>query len=467
MSSVDSHPPETGIHLQIESSSSAVDGKGLFENGSTREETRDQAAFNLVQSEKHSSIAGGVSNGELSNSSNQSSEKLNVGFALRTALDENESPSSTYTNFQDSLNSKSPDTGNALPIPDFGRGVSSEPFKTGVRSGMEQQNSGDSDTSSSCGEERMDSFDETSSLNDNMAKFRRYMDEKDSWLSSDDELKEEQNAGVAKSPTDMSSVNAHPEVLNAIKYVTNLGLPPDTPGMSTDGLDFGNENATHKYEAERENEPEHNSEADYESEREQDNEAEGNDGDEPETQMETNDIYVNTSTYAAEAELKRDKVVANVDINRYTAPLSDHFATQTSGLDHRLETGRETVGENVRESNEPFPDSAPLSEHRVKRGSLPNFFMPTKQLEQSMRVVRLGATVGELPSGALAPGAHSRLLDRVNKAGNEEKQRKRDSKLRSEFARRELLFNSKKNSSPPITTTEAQRIAKIFATKIP
>ena len=91
--------------------------------------------------------------------------------------------------------------------------------------------------------------------------------------------------------------------------------------------------------------------------------------------------------------------------------------------------------------------------------TIPNFFLPTEQLEQSMRALRLAArSHPALPGREDAPGSKSRLLSRSagrTTAGS--------GGMAEEFAKRKLVY--KERGDPPISNNEAQRIARIFSSK--
>ncbi|XP_068718257.1 C2 domain-containing protein 3-like isoform X2 [Montipora capricornis] len=92
-----------------------------------------------------------------------------------------------------------------------------------------------------------------------------------------------------------------------------------------------------------------------------------------------------------------------------------------------------------------LPKHATLSSHH-----LPNFFMPTEQLEESMRVLRLGMQSNSSRS-------HSKLLSRshyldIPAKGN----------LTEVFAKREPIYMARNGVRPPISNSEAERIARIF-----
>lgn len=92
-----------------------------------------------------------------------------------------------------------------------------------------------------------------------------------------------------------------------------------------------------------------------------------------------------------------------------------------------------------------LPKHATLSSHH-----LPNFFMPTEQLEESMRILRLGMQSNSSRS-------HSKLLSRshyldIAAKGN----------LTEVFAKREPIYMARNGVRPPISNSEAERIARIF-----
>ncbi|XP_048589193.1 C2 domain-containing protein 3 isoform X3 [Nematostella vectensis] len=95
---------------------------------------------------------------------------------------------------------------------------------------------------------------------------------------------------------------------------------------------------------------------------------------------------------------------------------------------------------------------------------LPNFFMPTRQLEQSMRALRLDAKLGRpySVSGKGSPPPRSKLLARAANAleGGEGIEG-----VSREFARRKVRYKAKKDECPPLSSFDADRIARIFSSK--
>lgn len=91
----------------------------------------------------------------------------------------------------------------------------------------------------------------------------------------------------------------------------------------------------------------------------------------------------------------------------------------------------------------------PLS-HRQTSAMLPNFFMPSEQLEESMRALRLGTSNTSSHSKLLAYSQHTRN----NQCTKEN--------LTEKFAKRKQYYKDKKDERPPISHSEVDRIARIF-----
>ena len=91
----------------------------------------------------------------------------------------------------------------------------------------------------------------------------------------------------------------------------------------------------------------------------------------------------------------------------------------------------------------------PLSHHQTS-ATLPNFFMPSEQLEESMRALRLGAS---------NTSSHSKLLAYSQHTGNNQCTKEN---LTEKFAKRKQYYKDKKDGRPPISHSEVDRIARIF-----
>ena len=81
---------------------------------------------------------------------------------------------------------------------------------------------------------------------------------------------------------------------------------------------------------------------------------------------------------------------------------------------------------------------------------LPNFFIPSEQLEESMRALRLGSSTKSSHPKLLA---HSKQL-KTHQQTTEN--------LSEKFSRRQPVYKARKDEKPPISDSEVDRIAKIF-----
>jgi hypothetical protein len=102
--------------------------------------------------------------------------------------------------------------------------------------------------------------------------------------------------------------------------------------------------------------------------------------------------------------------------------------------------------------------------------SLPNFFMPTQQLEHSMRALRLGARLSHShPTSLLDNQPQSKLLQRsyrnkiLHSNGSESNAGTRE--IVSQFSQKQTIYKAKNKQQPPLSATEIDRIARIFSSK--
>ena len=98
--------------------------------------------------------------------------------------------------------------------------------------------------------------------------------------------------------------------------------------------------------------------------------------------------------------------------------------------------------------------SVPLSGHHLTN-TLPNFFMPTEQLVESMRSLRLGSSNQRYGSTS-----HSKLLARSSHLKSDGQHTKGN--LTEQFTKRKPVYKARRDERPPISRSEAARIAKIF-----
>ena len=381
------------------------------------------------------------------------------------ATDEGTGTNSTETisNIEEPSNSRSPETKIMLSSHSFSNVPSSTQSLTSTDKVRTEQHPIDESRSfSSSDEESVDSHDDRSPLNENVAKFKRYMDEKDSWLSSGDEAKEEENTNVVQLSAVRPSVSALPEVMNAIKYVTNLDFPSDPPeGVSS--------NPKLMSEEEEEEGEEKDSLNIYEAVHGKGHDGVSNDGSNTEgnSEIETEHNAMMGVESVQQTENEEDvhsaalgtkdnlKPIPGEQSQKLTVPSSFQFGIQRDKLDYvEPETDEEYFRKNTKDTQAPLSDKMSLGDQKDEAHILPNFFMPTRQLEQTMRAIRLGASA--VIHSDKPVGIYSSLLEKVSKS---EKQG-----LRSEFAKREVSYKAKNN--PQISTAEVERIAKIFGAKI-
>lgn len=100
-----------------------------------------------------------------------------------------------------------------------------------------------------------------------------------------------------------------------------------------------------------------------------------------------------------------------------------------------------------------MPRNVLLSGYPMTTVTLPNFFMPSEQLAESMRALRLGSLYHNNSSSQSKLLAHSNHLktDQHTKG-----------KLHEMFVKREPVHNARRDEQPPISNSEADRIARIF-----
>lgn len=104
-----------------------------------------------------------------------------------------------------------------------------------------------------------------------------------------------------------------------------------------------------------------------------------------------------------------------------------------------------------------LPRQPPLLDYhdtcQLTSATLPNFFMPSEQLAESMKALRLGS------SHHKASSSHSKLLARSKQLQRDQQTK---GKLADRFAKREPVYKARRDERPPISSTEADRIARIF-----
>ena len=258
------------------------------------------------------------------------------------------------------------------------------------------------------------------------SKTARFTDIKDSWLSSEDEdipepVEQSENPGLSKSPSVISSESD-----------ANVGLNNGAVSLpSTQELYF--------------NPDANNDEVKYKE-------------------------IVDSSMKGDQQGLRRRIIMDNVDfIDKASADVPGESAaggSVNSGSDAKNATFQ-TDEENDYNSpvyyrkpqSRELPTSpvlsVPRSGHHLKN-TLPNFFMPTEQLVESMRSLRLGSSNQRYGS----TNSHSKLLARSSHLKSDGQHTKGN--LTEQFTKRKPVYKARRDERPPISRSEAARIAKIF-----
>lgn len=98
----------------------------------------------------------------------------------------------------------------------------------------------------------------------------------------------------------------------------------------------------------------------------------------------------------------------------------------------------------------------------LKATTLPNFFMPTQQLENSMRALRLGAKLG-YPHTLTNSLPKSKLLERTSRSKDDDENGSEG--IFNQYSRKKVLYKAKQDLQPPLSSIEIDRIARIFSSK--
>ena len=252
------------------------------------------------------------------------------------------------------------------------------------------------------------------------AKDTRFADLKDSWLSSE----EEENTNMSRSEK--------PGLLNA---PSGLNADRDIEIQNITGTNFhevGNHTSDH--------------EVDF-SDIDDDNDEEQKD-----VHVMQSEVDRRQSLDDSPGSHDSDEDLTGITIgsvNGITAMGNSIF----SESDHKNEPNSKTHSSNSLNSRElPKQDSLrryPAS-YQQTSATLPNFFMPSEQLEESMRALRLGSST---------TSSHSKLLARSKHLRS--KQQAKDN-LTEKFSKRQPLYKARKDERPPISNSEVDRIARIF-----
>lgn len=250
------------------------------------------------------------------------------------------------------------------------------------------------------------------------SKTARFTDIKDSWLSSEDEdlpepVEQSENPGLSKSPSVISSEgDANGGLNNAA-----VSLP------NTQELYF--------------NRDAYNDEVKDEE-------------------------IVDSSKKMDQQGVKRRIIMDNLDSMK---DFTDKAGSVNSGSDAKnatFQTDEENDYNSLISYRKPqsreLPRSPALSvpcsgQHLTN--TLPNFFMPTEQLVASMRSLRLGSSDQRYGSTS-----HSKLLARSSHLKSDGQHTKGN--LTEQFTKGETVYKARRDKRPPISSSEAARIAKIF-----
>lgn len=250
------------------------------------------------------------------------------------------------------------------------------------------------------------------------SKTARFTDIKDSWLSSEDEdlpepVEQSENPGLSKSPSVISSEGDANSGLNNAA----VSLP------NTQELYF--------------NRDAYNDEVKDEE-------------------------IVDSSKKMDQQGVKRRIIMDNLDSMK---DFTDKAGSVNSGSDAKnatFQTDEENDYNSLISYRKPqsreLPRSPALSVPRSGQhltNTLPNFFMPTEQLVASMRSLRLGSSDQRYGSTS-----HSKLLARSSHLKSDGQHTKGN--LTEQFTKGETVYKARRDKRPPISSSEAARIAKIF-----
>lgn len=245
----------------------------------------------------------------------------------------------------------------------------------------------------------------------------RFADLKDSWLSSEEE--ENSDLSQAEKP---GMLNSNTHTAGELKSITATNFHNTESGVSEQDHDFsgtfGNKGEHHK------------------------------------------DVHVISSEAERKQSCNDDSIGSNdsdEDFTRITSlgsggitaagrrMISEHSNINETHSNKHGSNNSLTPNEMVKQNSLPrYPPS-----YQQTSAMLPNFFMPSEQLAESMRALRLGSSNTSSHSKLLAHSQHTRN----NQCTKEN--------LTEKFARRKH-YKAKRDERPPISTSEVDRIAKIF-----
>ena len=96
--------------------------------------------------------------------------------------------------------------------------------------------------------------------------------------------------------------------------------------------------------------------------------------------------------------------------------------------------------------------------HRLEKPSIPNFFMPPKDLEQSMRSLRLAATFRKQPKCD-----NSEYREKTRSTSEDNIYHSKEKVPRKSFTDWKKLQEIKTTGEIPLTSEETSRLARIFS----
>ena len=239
-------------------------------------------------------------------------------------------------------------------------------------------------------------------------KSARFADLKDSWLSSEEE--DDTNMSQSKKP----------------------GLSTAPSAVNADSLNNATDKNFHCHEIDH-----HTSEHDNDSAGDEDN------GEK--------DCYLVPSQVDGDHS-SEDSIVDDAAFTTGATVLGSVSDTITPEGDHENEPNLCSSYDTLHSrelSKQASQFSFPTSYQHTSTATLPNFFMPSEQLEESMRALRLGSSNN-------TGSSNSKLLARSSSQQTK-------GNFIEKFAKSKQVYKARKDERPPISNSEVDRIAKIFS----
>lgn len=151
------------------------------------------------------------------------------------------------------------------------------------------------------------------------------------------------------------------------------------------------------------------------------------------------------------SHVDRDQALEDYDVGIGTTVVDSATAVMTSESDYEDEYS----SYNTLDSRG-WPKQALLSSHhtsfkQTSAAILPNFFIPSEQLEEDMRALRLGSSTKSSHSKLLAHSEHLKTHQQTTENFTEK------------FAKRQPVYKARKDEKPPVSDAEVNRIARIFS----